>query len=180
MRTTGASGAPTRRMNPAVTCVVQIWSRNTPKFGGNETLVLHRVDTRVEMGSVPFLQRRYHSPHEPGRHLEGGSTFILRNKGFKKKQIRQVFIIDDRFVKQGQEYIFQATRIHLSSNLSVYAGQNGSDSFHKIHSFCDVHQNQLLDISDRGEYLWQILGRTIHSTNLYQLLFYNDLYDPGV
>ena len=34
--------------------------------------------------------------------------------------------------------------------------------------------------SHRGEYLRHILGRSIYSTNLYQMLFDNDLHDPGV
>jgi hypothetical protein len=34
--------------------------------------------------------------------------------------------------------------------------------------------------SDRSEDSSYILDRSIHSTNMYQMLVYNDSYDPGV
>jgi len=34
--------------------------------------------------------------------------------------------------------------------------------------------------SNRGEYLWSLLDRSIFSINLYQMLFYKNQYDPGV
>jgi len=66
--------------------------------------------------------------------------------------------------------VFKALRLCVSLNSSLESDKGEAESIGLWHTFEALQA----DKSNRGEYLRSIHDRSIYSTNLYQMLFYNN------